>query len=123
MKKIFDPDKKEREALLERPTKTVAHIEQVVEQIFREVKAGGDSAVGKYSELFDGYRAEDLQVSEDEVEKASTQVSEELKAAIDLAKGNIGKFHSAQKTDKVQVETIEGVKCWQEKKPIQKIGL
>ncbi len=40
-----------------------------------------------------------------------------------MAKSNIEKFHTAQKTDRVVVETIEGVNCWQEKRPIQKIGL
>ena len=50
-------------------------------------------------------------------------VSDELKNAIQIAKSNIEKFHSAQKTTKVEVETIEGVYCWQEKRPIQKVGL
>ena len=46
-----------------------------------------------------------------------------MKAAIQLAKSNIEKFHQAQKTNRVSVETTEGVHCWQEKRPIQKIGL
>ncbi|MEM1259372.1 MAG: histidinol dehydrogenase, partial [Bacteroidota bacterium] len=40
-----------------------------------------------------------------------------------LAKSNIEKFHNAQKTEKVIIETMPGVKCWQEKRPIQKVGL
>ncbi|MDC1462594.1 histidinol dehydrogenase, partial [Polaribacter sp.] len=32
-------------------------------------------------------------------------------------------FHTAQKTEKVVVETSPGVTCWQEKRPIQKVGL
>ncbi|HKJ47938.1 MAG TPA: histidinol dehydrogenase, partial [Christiangramia sp.] len=35
----------------------------------------------------------------------------------------IEKFHAAQRTERVSVETSNGVKCWQEKKPIQKVGL
>jgi histidinol dehydrogenase len=54
---------------------------------------------------------------------AIASISNELKEAIQLAKSNIKKFHIAQKTEKVVVETIEGVNCWQEKRPIQKIGL
>ena len=46
-----------------------------------------------------------------------------MKEAIQLAAGNIQKFHSAQKTEKVYNETMQGVVCWQEKRPIQKIGL
>jgi histidinol dehydrogenase len=40
-----------------------------------------------------------------------------------LAKANISKFHEAQKTSKIEIETTEGVNCWQEKRPIQKVGL
>jgi len=47
----------------------------------------------------------------------------ELKVAIAVAKNNIEVFHKAQKTDKVEVETANGVLCWQEKRPIQKVGL
>lgn len=123
MKKFFDPNKSDWPALLERPTQTVEDIEKVVEQIFGEVKAQGDEAVKKYSRLFDGHGSEDLEVSESELANARLQVSDDLKSAIDLAKGNIEKFHTAQKTEKVSVETIGGVKCWQEKRPIQKVGL
>ena len=57
--------------------------------------------------------------------KLTTQVIQflELKEAIQLAKSNIEKFHSAQKTEKVLFETMDGVACWQEKLPIQKVGL
>ncbi|MGI0107254.1 histidinol dehydrogenase [Salinimicrobium sp. WS361] len=123
MKKFFNPQRQEWEAILERPTKTVADIEQIVEQIFREVKAGGDAAVRNYSELFDGYKSDAFEVTSEEIKKASAAVSEELKAAIDLAKENIRKFHAAQRTAPVSVETVSGVACWQEKRPIQKVGL
>jgi len=46
-----------------------------------------------------------------------------LKKAIQNAKANIECFHKAQLTDKVQVTTQAGVECWQEKKPIEKVGL
>ena len=46
-----------------------------------------------------------------------------MKQAIYAAKSNIEKFHSAQKTSRLEVETTEGVLCWQEKRPIQKVGL
>lgn len=123
MKKFFDPERQEWEAILERPTKTVEDIEQIVEQIFREVKSGGDAAVKNYSRIFDGFNSETFEVTPEEIEKASAGVSEELKTAISLAKKNIQKFHAAQKTERVKVETVAGVECWQEKRPIQKVGL
>ncbi len=58
-----------------------------------------------------------------EIEQAVKQVPEKLQKAIKLAKQNIEVFHSAQKTSKIEIETAKGVQCWQEKRPIQKVGL
>jgi histidinol dehydrogenase len=123
MKIIINPSKKDWTKILERPTKTVDDIENTVNQIFDDVQRNGDSAVHKYTALFDGVSLEDNSVSEEEIQEAIALVSEELKKAIQLAKENITKFHIAQKTDKVFVETTNGVSCWQEKRPIQKVGL
>lgn len=123
MNKILNPKKAEWPEILKRPTQTVADIEQTVNQIFEEIKVKGNVAVAKYTELFDGIKLNDLKVSQSEVQNAEKEISEELKAAIKLAKSNIEKFHSAQKTERVSVETTNGVSCWQEKKAIQKVGL
>jgi histidinol dehydrogenase len=123
MKIIINPSKKDWTTLLQRPTKTVDDIENTVNQIFDDVQRNGDSAVHKYTALFDGVSLENNSVSAEEIQEAIALVSEELKKAIQLAKKNITKFHIAQKTDKVFVETTNGVSCWQEKRPIQKVGL
>ncbi|TRO66376.1 histidinol dehydrogenase [Christiangramia sabulilitoris] len=123
MNKILNPSRADWPEILKRPTQTVADIEQTVNQIFDEIRVKGNAAVAKYTELFDGIKLEDLKVSEAEVQNADKEISEELKSAIKLAKSNIEKFHAAQRTDKVSVETTNGVKCWQEKKAIQKVGL
>ena len=62
-------------------------------------------------------------ISSEEILEAKEQISSELSAAICKAKRNIEKFHKAQKTAKIVVNTDEGVECWQEKRPIQKVGL
>lgn len=123
MKKVFDPKRADWENLLERPVQNFEEVEKVVAQVFPEVKANGDISVKKYSEMFDGFIPENLQVSTDEIASAEAKVSPELKAAIQLAKQNITTFHTAQKTENVSVETLAGVNCWQEKRPIQKVGL
>jgi histidinol dehydrogenase len=94
-----------------------------VKEIFKEVQKKGDVAVSKYTSLFDGVKFENIEVAKEEIEQAIAVISEDLKTSIQLAKSNIEKFHSAQKTTKVVVETTEGVICWQEKRPVQKIGL
>lgn len=123
MNKIYNPKPETWSEILKRPTKTIEDIELTVKEIFKEVQKKGDEAVAKYTSLFDGAKFENIEVTKTEIEQAISLVSDELKNAIQLAKSNIEKFHSAQKTAKVEVETIEGVNCWQEKRPIQKVGL
>ncbi|PQJ78320.1 histidinol dehydrogenase [Polaribacter porphyrae] len=123
MKFINNPVKETWSTILERPTKTVDDIENTVNQIFTDVQKNEDAAVDKYTSLFDGVSLDNNLVSPAEIEEAKTLVSDELKEAIILANKNITAFHIAQKTSKVFVETTNGVECWQEKRPIQKVGL
>lgn len=123
MKKIFNPKPATWTTILERPTQTVEDIEATVSQIFSEVQKNGDQAIKKYTSFFDNVKLDDLVVSQAEIDSASTEVSAELKDAIAIAKANITKFHKAQETSKVEIETTQGVRCWQEKRAIQKVGL
>ncbi|MDC6405503.1 MULTISPECIES: histidinol dehydrogenase [Maribacter] len=123
MNKIYSPSKESWDKLLKRPTQTISDIEDTVNRVFSEVKDGGDSVLKKYTETFDGVVLDSLLVSEQEIKDAAGLVSQKLQQAIQLAKSNIEKFHRAQKTQKVSVTTAPGVECWQEKRPIQKVGL
>nr|WP_321234874.1 histidinol dehydrogenase [uncultured Psychroserpens sp.] len=123
MKTIINPNRSDWSTLLKRPTLTVDNIENTVNEIFNDVKRRGDKAVSKYTELFDGVILDSVIVTEDEIIQASKQVSGDLKNAIQIAKQNIETFHTAQKTDRISVQTTAGIKCWQEKRPIQKVGL
>lgn len=123
MKQYINPEMSTWSELLKRPTQTVKDIEGKVNQVFDDVSKNGDKAIAKYTAMFDGVALESCLVTEDQIKTASSAVSEDLKKAIQLAKHNIETFHSAQKTDKVFVETMDGVECWQEKRPIQKVGL
>lgn len=120
---IINPAEATWESILQRPTSNYADLEEIVSQIFKEVQTKGDGAVSKYTSLFDGITVDDTLVSDQEIALSSNEISDELKTAINLAKANIEKFHKAQISQKIEVETTEGVVCWQEKRPIQKIGL
>ena len=123
MKTILNPAKSAWKTILERPTKTVDDIEKTVLQIFDDVQKNGDLAVDKYTSLFDGVQIKEKLVTATEIEEAIQAISIELKEAIRVAHRNILLFHKLQKTEKVSVETYRGVFCWQEKRPIQKVGL
>lgn len=123
MKKIYNPKPETWSQICKRPTQSFNDIEETVKQIFKEVQNKGDIAIAKYSSFFDGVTLENIQVTQEEIEMAKNEVTSELKEAIQLAKSNIEQFHAAQKSDKIVVETTIGVTCWQEKRPIQKVGL
>lgn len=123
METIINPSKVQWSEILQRPTKTIDDIENTVTQIFDDVKRNGDKAVSKYTSLFDGVDLKSSLVTSSEIQKAVESVPSELKQAIQLAKANIEAFHAAQKTQNVDIETTKGVRCWQEKRAIQKIGL
>lgn len=123
MKTIFNPKQQSWSDILQRPTQSIDDIEATVTDIFREVKVKGDTAIQKYTSIFDGIILDEIGVSEMEISAAITAVTEELKQSIKLAKNNIERFHNAQKTERITVETTPGVQCWQEKRPIQKVGL
>lgn len=123
MKTIVNPKREGWEEILKRPTQKVEDIEKTVIEIFEDIKRHGDTAVLKYTSIFDGVTLSDYVVSQQELEEAISRVPQNLKDAIEIAKNNIERFHAAQKTDKVEVETTKGITCWQEKRPIEKIGL
>ena len=111
------------ESILQRPTQSVEAIESIVNEVFLAVKQNGDTAVAQYTKRFDKVNLESVFVSHEEIETASDAISEDLKLAIQQAKSNIEVFHNAQKTPKVDVETQTGVRCWQQKRPIESVGL
>lgn len=123
MNKIYNPAAETWSEILKRPTKTIDDIETTVKEIFKEVQKKGDEAVSKYTSIFDGIALDTNEVSQNEINEAIALIPNELKEAILLAKNNIYKFHTAQKTERITIETTQGVTCWQEKRPIQKIGL
>ncbi|MGH2665593.1 histidinol dehydrogenase [Flavobacterium sp.] len=123
MKKIINPAQDIWSEILKRPTQSYADIEETVREIFKEVKLKGDIAIAKYTSFFDGITLSDFTVSTEEIDEAITLISNDLKEAMAKAKRNIETFHIAQKTNKIEVETTDGVTCWLEKRSIQKIGL
>ena len=123
MRNIIYPKKENWAKILKRPTQTVKEIETTVNQVFEDVQKNGDTAIKKYTKKFDKVSVTSLKVTQEEISIAVEAVSRELKEAIQQAAGNIEKFHRAQKTEKVYQETTPGVVCWQEKRPIEKVGL
>lgn len=120
---LSNPDKSQWTEILKRPVMDTENLFDTVQVILDRVKSEGDQAVIAYAEKFDQAILTSLSASDEEQLAAETQVSEELKAAIRLAKQNIETFHAAQRFDGQKIETQPGVTCWQKAVGIEKVGL
>jgi len=109
--------------LLKRPVMEAEELEGRVLAILKEVQERGDEALMDFALKFDGAAPKSLLATDAEIAEANGLVSEELKTAINVAKNNIEKFHSAQKEAEIRVETMPGVNCWRKSLPIEKVGL
>ncbi|MDE6217284.1 histidinol dehydrogenase [Bacteroides sp.] len=120
---ITNPDKSRWPEILKRPVMNMENLFDTVRGVIDRVKTEGDCAVLDYEEKFDKVTLASLVVSEGELQEAEQLVSEELKAAIALAKQNIETFHAAQRFEGRKVQTRPGVTCWQKAVAIEKVGL
>lgn len=123
MKKLIDISLEEAVLNCERPVFSNEQINPLVDEVFEEVRKKGDEAIKKYTHFFDKVDLTDLTVSVSEIADAIESVDEKLKSAIQLAKRNIEVFHASQINIPEPIETVPGVKCWQENRPIEKIGI
>lgn len=123
MKVIINPSKKEWKKELARPVLKIKDIEKIVKPIMRKVERQGDKALRKFALEYDHVEIKTLLVSREEIKASYDLVDEDLKAAISTAKDNIEKFHQAQATPDLIMETMPGVTCMRKSKAIQKVGL
>lgn len=123
MKLYKYPSVKSWNAICQRPVQNSHIIVPAVNDIIYDVANNGDAALKKYAEKFDGVKLKNLGVSKKEIETALKNIDPPLKKAIQAAKNNIYRFHVAQKTKPLKIETSRGTFCWREARPIEKVGL
>lgn len=117
------PEKREWSGLLQRPGLNHHTLEDQVQKIIDDVAANGDAAVKAYTREFDRYDTGSLEVTAEEIRASGSEVSKELKKAIDEAHWNIQTFHKKQMHQTETIVTTAGVRCWQKPVPISKVGL
>lgn len=123
MRVIKYPLREQWAELLKRPALNTENLFDTVRGIIDRVRAEGDKAVIAYEAAFDKALLKSLAVSEEEMREGAARVSDELKEAITLAKGNIERFHAGQRFETKRVETMPGVTCWQKAVGIERVGL
>ncbi|SIT96074.1 histidinol dehydrogenase [Epilithonimonas bovis DSM 19482] len=117
------PQKSDWAGIIRRPVLEKKNLRATITEVFEKVKNDGDSALQYYTSKFDGVSLDSFKVSQEEIEKASNEVSDELKAAIQHAKKNIETFHRSQEEETKKIETVPGVECWRESRGIEKVGI
>lgn len=122
--KIFNnPSKETWPQLTLRPQLELEFLESTVRNVLNRVRKSRDSALRELTLQFDKVLVQNLQVSKVEFDSADGSLSSSLKESIRTAAHNIDKFHAAQKTESVKVETTPGVLCWRKSVPIEKVGI
>lgn len=109
--------------LVQRNVDPANEIRTIVEEVIDHVQRNGDSALYDYASKFDKVELSKLYLDKAELEELATSVSADQKAALETAYNNIYKFHQTQLKTEDKVETMPGVTCWRELRPIEKVGL
>lgn len=111
------------EEIIQRNIDPLNTIEDTVKEILADVKKNKDEALRSYSEKFDGIIPDKLVLEKDEIEALAFNVPRDRMRAIEIAFSNIHRFHNIQMKKERKVETMPGVTCWRENRPIEKVGL
>lgn len=109
--------------LVQRNVDPAHEIRGVVEDIITNVRIHGDSALLDYAAKFDRVELKRLSIEKDELAVTAYSLGSKEKQALDLAYDNIRKFHQMQVHSEAKIETMPGVTCWRESRPIEKVGL
>jgi histidinol dehydrogenase len=123
MEKVLYPPRSAWKQLLQRPSFDSTSLEATVSEVLKAVKQNGDKAVREFTTRFDGVQLNHFNVTEAEFDEAEKLCTNELKAAIQLAKNNIEIFHKAQQEAPQKIETTPGVFCWRKSLAIESVGL
>ena len=123
IKSYEDPDRTLWPLLVKRPAVNESLMEEAIEEIFNEVRERGDDALRDFTRRFDAVDITDFKVNQDEWARGVASISQELKDAIEMAYHNIYAFHATQVEEIRKIETLRGVTCWRESRPINPIGI
>jgi histidinol dehydrogenase len=114
-------EEKDMESILCRPRIDFTSILDLVAPIVEAVKTEGDEAVKELTSKFDRANLDTVccQIEDIPDPVLEPQVTE----AFDIAYENIKRFHEAQKSEEIAVETMPGVTCRRLSRPINAVGL
>ena len=98
-------------------------VEDVVADIIKNVREGGDAALIEYCEKFDKAKLDTLLVSEAEIEEAVALVEPKFLEILKSAAKNIRKFHERQVRNSFIINDEDGIVIGQKVIPVDRAGL
>jgi len=113
-----------RSALLSRPAvEDDRRIRDGARQIVERVRREGDRALVELTRELDRAELAELKVGDEEFDAAEAALDADAVAAIELAIGNVGRFHEAQLPAPITVDTMPGIRCERISHPLDSVGL
>jgi histidinol dehydrogenase len=113
-----------RRAALSRPAaERSADVLAQASSIVEAVRAEGDAAIRRFTRQFGGPELADLRVGAAEFASARASLEATQLAALERAIDNVTRFHEAQRSLPLSVDTMPGVRCERITRPIERVGL
>jgi histidinol dehydrogenase len=110
-------------SLEQRGATDLARVEKQVGRIVADVRKNGDRALRTYAEKWDGLKSrQPLRVTDAELEKAWSSVSDEFKQALKTAADNIRQYCEWQKPQPWRKTVTPGIQVGQVVRPLQSAG-
>lgn len=111
--------------LLKRDPNNYTEYTSQVQEIVDGVKERGDEALFAYTEKFDGAKvsADNIRVTEEEIEAAMAQVPEELLAVMKTSMENIRRYHEKQERNSWFDARPDGTILGQKMTPLDSVGV
>lgn len=114
----------EQRDVLQRPTQRGSEeLLDRVRAIIATVRRDGDAALAAYTRELDGVTLEQLAVLPAEFAAAEEMLTAAQRTALERAIGNVTRFHEAQQSAPLSMETSPGVRCERHFRAIDAVGL
>lgn len=101
-----------------------SQVPSIVGGVIADIRANGDPAVRKYSEKFDKWSPTSFLLSQQQIDEALANVSDQTKDDIRQVQANVRKFATAQlkSINDFEIEMSPGVHLGQKNIPISSVG-
>ena len=121
-KKLSDVSEAEMQRLISRGS-GLADVGDTVSAVLSDVRMKGDAALREYTKKFDKVELANFEVSEEEFEKALSEIGSELLGHLRIAAENIRAFHRAQMPETTWfMELQPGAVLGQKATPLESVG-